>query len=75
MQIARSVRAVIVRGCYIHGTPHAEGEVVDVTPGEFALLSSFRQVERAPEPVVTPEPVSVAPGVADTPKRKTRSEA
>jgi hypothetical protein len=69
MQIARSVRAVIVRGCYIHGTPHAEGEVVDVTPGEFALLSSFRQVELAPEAVPAP------PVVAETPKRKTRSEA
>jgi hypothetical protein len=69
MQIARSVRGVVVRGFYLHGKPYAEGEIVDVTPGEFALLSSCRQIERAPK--------ETAPDLsaAQAPKRKTRSEA
>jgi len=69
MQIARSVRAVVVRGFYLHGKPYAEGEILDVTPGEFALLSSCRQMERAPE--------ETAPDLAavEVPKRKTRIEA
>lgn len=44
-----TMRAMVVRGVYIRGTPYPEGAIVEMTRNEFLELRTYNYVVEAPE--------------------------
>lgn len=57
------MKAKVLRGVYIRGTPHPEGAIVEVTPHEYAELRTYNYLGPVPAVLETskPEPAAARP--------------